>query len=283
LTSEAATFIRRLVAERDGLQRAFALADNLKTQAQADRDDDRPRAALRSELHLAQMNARRLTAERDALAAQLASLRAASHDKWCASLMGGACDCKRFEAAMEKYAPEGFDPASDDMTVQLAMQLVEKDAEIARLQETEGLLREQADNLLAENLRLQDELNRQIAKTEYEAERAGNFENDLDAAKAEIERLKRELSYRVHDEADIKVQNDEIARLQDAKRRGLDLADERGKENNRLKASLVQANIRAGKYTAGCELCEGRERDNERLRALLKEHGIEDMPPLQDK
>lgn len=36
----------------------------------------------------------------------------------------------------------------------------------------------------AEIVRLEDELNRQKAKTEYEAERAGNFENDLDEAKA---------------------------------------------------------------------------------------------------
>lgn len=39
----------------------------------------------------------------------------------------------RIEAAMEKYAPEGFDPASDDMTIQFAIQLVEKDRENAKL------------------------------------------------------------------------------------------------------------------------------------------------------
>lgn len=39
----------------------------------------------------------------------------------------------RIEAAMEKYAPEGFDPASDDLTIPFAQQLVEKDEENARL------------------------------------------------------------------------------------------------------------------------------------------------------
>lgn len=40
---------------------------------------------------------------------------------------------QRIEAAMEKYAPTGYDPASDDCTIPFAMELVEKDAEIARL------------------------------------------------------------------------------------------------------------------------------------------------------
>lgn len=40
---------------------------------------------------------------------------------------------KRLEVTMEKYAPEGFDPASDDMTIPFAMQLVERDAELARM------------------------------------------------------------------------------------------------------------------------------------------------------
>lgn len=40
---------------------------------------------------------------------------------------------KRVEAALEQHAPVGFDPASDDMTVQFAIKLAEQDAEIERL------------------------------------------------------------------------------------------------------------------------------------------------------
>jgi hypothetical protein len=40
---------------------------------------------------------------------------------------------ERLEAAMEKYAPSGYDPASDDLTIPFAMELIEKDREIERL------------------------------------------------------------------------------------------------------------------------------------------------------
>lgn len=40
---------------------------------------------------------------------------------------------------------------------------------------------------------LEEEMNRQKAKTEYEAERAGNFENDLDVAKAKVDDLRQAL------------------------------------------------------------------------------------------
>ena len=40
---------------------------------------------------------------------------------------------QRIEAAMEKYAPTGYDPASDDCTIPFAMELVEKDNEIGKL------------------------------------------------------------------------------------------------------------------------------------------------------
>jgi hypothetical protein len=40
---------------------------------------------------------------------------------------------ERLEAAMEKYAPPGYDPASDDLTIPFAMELIEKDREIERL------------------------------------------------------------------------------------------------------------------------------------------------------
>ncbi len=75
-------------------------------------------------------------------------------------------------------------------------------AEIERLQEATRLSLAIADEHSKENValrlqaetfeRLGEELNRQKAKTEYEAELRGNCLNDLDAAKAENERLQRE-------------------------------------------------------------------------------------------
>lgn len=40
---------------------------------------------------------------------------------------------EEIEATCEKYAPEGYDPACDDMTIPFAMELVRKDAKIYRL------------------------------------------------------------------------------------------------------------------------------------------------------
>lgn len=54
-------------------------------------------------------------------------------------------------------------------------------------------------------------------------------------------------------------------------------------EIERLQNELVDWKRQAGKYTAGCELCEERERENERLRAALKD--IADDPggyPAED-
>lgn len=39
------------------------------------------------------------------------------------------------EPTMERYAPSGYDPASDDMTIPFAIELVEKDAEIRVLRD----------------------------------------------------------------------------------------------------------------------------------------------------
>ena len=49
-------------------------------------------------------------------------------------------------AALEKHAPAGFDPASDDMTVQFAVKLAEKDAEIERLRAAEATAYERGWN-----------------------------------------------------------------------------------------------------------------------------------------
>ena len=40
---------------------------------------------------------------------------------------------ERIEEVMEKYAPSGYDPASDDMTIPFAIELVEKDAVIEQM------------------------------------------------------------------------------------------------------------------------------------------------------
>jgi hypothetical protein len=55
---------------------------------------------------------------------------------------------QRLERAMEKYAPAGYDPASDDLTIPFAMELVEKDRKIesdakviAALREDEAFLK----------------------------------------------------------------------------------------------------------------------------------------------
>lgn len=42
---------------------------------------------------------------------------------------------------LERYAPEGCDHVTDDMTVQFALQLAEKDREIERLREDVTVLR----------------------------------------------------------------------------------------------------------------------------------------------
>jgi len=46
---------------------------------------------------------------------------------------------RRLEQAREKYAPAGYDPASDDLTIPFAMELVEKDRQIAALREALNL------------------------------------------------------------------------------------------------------------------------------------------------
>lgn len=40
------------------------------------------------------------------------------------------------EATMERHAPSGFDPASDDMTVEFAIKLIEQDRLIEHLKES---------------------------------------------------------------------------------------------------------------------------------------------------
>lgn len=47
----------------------------------------------------------------------------------------------RIERAMEKYAPSGYDPASDDLTIPFAMELVEKDRQIAALRMALGTVK----------------------------------------------------------------------------------------------------------------------------------------------
>lgn len=42
---------------------------------------------------------------------------------------------ERTARALHKHAPDGYDPASDDMTVKFAIDLAEQDAEIARLRD----------------------------------------------------------------------------------------------------------------------------------------------------
>jgi hypothetical protein len=42
-------------------------------------------------------------------------------------------EAKKMEAVLERYAPAGYDPAADDMTIPFAIKLVEKDNEIAKL------------------------------------------------------------------------------------------------------------------------------------------------------
>lgn len=55
-------------------------------------------------------------------------------------------------AVVEKHAPVGFDPASDDMTVQFAVKLVEKDAEIERLMDRNEKL---ASHVLAQKAEIE--------------------------------------------------------------------------------------------------------------------------------
>lgn len=40
---------------------------------------------------------------------------------------------KHLKETIERHAPDGFDPESDDMTVEFAIKLAEQDREIARL------------------------------------------------------------------------------------------------------------------------------------------------------
>ena len=40
---------------------------------------------------------------------------------------------KELEATMERHAPAGYDPASDDMTIPFAVKLAEQDEKIERL------------------------------------------------------------------------------------------------------------------------------------------------------
>lgn len=55
---------------------------------------------------------------------------------------------KALQAVMERHAPEGYDPASDDMTLPFAMKLAEQDEKIVRLEAEKDTLIETARRAL---------------------------------------------------------------------------------------------------------------------------------------
>lgn len=53
----------------------------------------------------------------------------------------------RIEQVMERYAPTGYDPASDDMTIPFAIKLAEQSERIANLEKAMRSARNQIDAL----------------------------------------------------------------------------------------------------------------------------------------
>lgn len=69
---------------------------------------------------------------------------------------------ERIEQAMERYAPAGYDPSTDDMTIPFAMELAEKDRTIAAHVAAGQLMHAEIANLRAALKECADDLEAEV-------------------------------------------------------------------------------------------------------------------------